>query len=509
MITDIENLTIMFTDIVGFSKMVSSLSRKESQNILRQHDRMLQKIIKRFGGQIIKSVGDSFLVVFRSPTDSVLCAMAMQDKLWEYNQEQEETHKIIIRVALNTGEVRLTSNDVFGDAVNLASRLESETPAGDILLTESVYLSMNKNEVELEALGQRQFKGMPHPISIYQAKHKKSPTDNPAYINYPYGGSHKNNRPVGRSFFKIGKMSVGIFAAMIAAFFTWFATVTYMPGPNTVAIDKVDVEYGNAITQAKTELSTAVESSAKDETTVVVSVPAAQLDTSSKAVTKRDQIEFPLDITAVIRDKAIPLLKTKQYQSIRELVAEYQDDYPNNAYLKMLLGHADMHFKNYEASLNHYVDALETDPILANDKLLSTNLVKLLEYQRPNVNRLIGRYMSEPMIAALSIRSGASGLRGRYDAFYLLKDSGNADKVDRVGLNIWDLRELEECSLKKVAIKELRRLGDIKALPALNEASNIGLWKMFKYNCLRSELNNAIKELEAKKASSDISKPNA
>ncbi|MFT6386667.1 MAG: class 3 adenylate cyclase [Cellvibrionaceae bacterium] len=501
--SDIENLTIMFTDIVGFSKMVSSLSRKESQTILQHHDRMLQKIIKRFGGRIIKSVGDSFLVVFRSPTDSVLCSMAIQDKLWEYNKNQEETHKIVIRVALNAGEVQLTSNDVFGDAVNIASRLESKTPAGSILLTESVYLSMNKNEVTLKALGKHQFKGMPQPIAIYQAKHKKHKQENPAFVGYPYGGAHKNINPVGRASFKVGKIFVGFCAVIITAFVTWFATMTYMPGPSSVALDKIEVEYTDAITQAKTELST-IDESKETDNTVIVSVPSPELYNTPAAITARDEIEFPLDITAVIRDKSVPLLKSKKYQEIRELVNEYQSDYPDSAYLKMLLGHADIHYKNYESSLNHYSDALKTDPILANDKLLSTNLVRLLEYQRLKANRLVGRYMSEPMMVALSKRSGKSGLQGRYDAFYLLKDSGNPDKIDKVGLNIWDLRELKECSLKKVSIQELKRLGDPRALPALQEVANMGLWKIIKYNCLRTEVIEAIKQLEEKKEASKV-----
>lgn len=495
--SDIENLTIMFTDIVGFSKMVSSLSRKESQAILLTHDKLLQKIIKRFGGRIIKSVGDSFLVVFRSPTDAVLCSMAMQDKLWEHNKTQKETHKIIIRVALNTGEVRLSSNDVFGDAVNLAARLESKTPAGAVLLTESVYLSMNKNEARLKSLGKHSFKGMPQPITVYQAMHKKAENENSAFADYPYGGSHKNTKPVGRSSFRLSKVFVGFCAALTAAVITWIATINYMPGSGMLPTDKIEVEYTNSITQDKTDLAK-LEQSEEQSETVVVSVAPPDVAVNPNNITAKDDIEFSLDITAVIREKSIPLLKAKKFDEIRTLVEEYQSEYPENAYLEMLLGHADMHFKNYESSLNHYKKALDYDAILANDKLLSNNLVKLLELQRRETNRLIARYMSKPMIEALTKRSGQAELRGRYDAFYLLKDSGNADKIDKVGLNIWDLRELEECSLKKVAIQELERLDDIKALPALQEVASMGLWKSLKYNCLRKDVKRAVKQLEKK-----------
>jgi class 3 adenylate cyclase len=182
---DIENLTIMFTDIVGFSKIVASSSRNESEALIRQHDKILERTIKRFGGKKIKSVGDSFLSTFRSPTDAVLCSMAIQDALWEFNKRDGVTQKIIVRIALNAGEVRLSSNDIFGEAVNVAARLESQTPAGAILLTESVYLSMNKNEVDLEALGPFEFKGIPQSVNIYRARAIKESSTDPTFALYP------------------------------------------------------------------------------------------------------------------------------------------------------------------------------------------------------------------------------------------------------------------------------------------------------------------------------------
>ncbi len=473
--SDIENLTIMFTDIVGFSNMVASLPRTESERVLKQHDKILQKVIKRFGGRTIKSVGDSFLVVYRSPTDAVLSAMAMQDSLCEYNNKEENEHKIIIRIALNTGEVRLTSNDVFGDAVNIAARLESRTPAGAILLTESVYLSMNKNEVTLKELGKHRFKGIPQPISIYQAKHKKTENPNPLFAKYPYGGAHKQLKPASRNIFTFGKLFVGLNAAIITAFVTWWSTINYMPGIQQIELDKVKVEY---------------------RTPTIDATP--QIIVSSNDFTEDNIIGFEPDITGEITEKAKPLIKDKDYETLRELVSRYEADYPDNDYLKVLAAHADMFYKNYEASISGYGLALESDPTLADDDLLSRNLVRLLEHQRLKANRMLARYLSPPMISSLGRRTGQSGLRGRYDAFYLLIDSGNPEKVDKVGLNIWDLRELQECSLKKVAIKELKRLNDPKALPALKEVANMGIWKKLRYTCLRNDVKEAIKQLEGK-----------
>ncbi|MGH1485866.1 MAG: adenylate/guanylate cyclase domain-containing protein [Cellvibrionaceae bacterium] len=461
--SDIENLTIMFTDIVGFSNMVSSLPRTESEQILQTHDKLLQKQIKRFGGTIIKSVGDSFLVIFRSPTDAVLCSMAMQDTLWEQNQADDNQHDIIIRVALNAGEVRLTHGDVFGEAVNIAARLEGETPAGDIYLTETVYLSMNKNEVHLEEVGKKDFKGIPQAITIYQANNKADKEQSVEFKDYPYGGSHKRLKPASRSLFSVGKLFVGISTAIIAAFFSWWLTITYMPSTGTIELDKLEVAY-------------------KDPS----------------QINEYDVISFMPDITTEIRNKAEPLVESKNYVSLKTLVDEYTTDYPDNPYLSMLKGHISIYYENYEPAINQYEAALKENSSLARDVQLSKNLVKLLDYQRIKANRLLAQHLSPAMVNALSARTGKSGLRARYDAFYLLKDSGNLKKVDTVGLNIWDLKELNECKLKKIAVRELKRLNDPRALPTLKKIASSNIWKQIQYFCLRADVRKAIAQIEGK-----------
>ena len=101
-----ENLTIMFTDIADYSESVAKMSRKESEEMLKAHDKILHRILKQYKGKWIKSIGDSFLVVFRSPTDAALCGMAMHDALWELMKANEDVNKNIrSRVALNLGEV--------------------------------------------------------------------------------------------------------------------------------------------------------------------------------------------------------------------------------------------------------------------------------------------------------------------------------------------------------------------------------------------------------------------
>ncbi|MFT6967844.1 MAG: class 3 adenylate cyclase [Cellvibrionaceae bacterium] len=481
MISNIENLTIMFTDIVGFSKIVSSSSRMESEALIKQHDKIVETTIKRFGGRKIKSIGDSFLSTFRSPTDAVLCSMAIQDSLWEYNQTDGVTQKIIVRIALNAGEVRLSFNDIFGEAVNIAARLENQTPAGAILLTESVYLSMNKNEINLEALGPFEFKGIPQSINVYRAHAKKAHSNDATFAHYPYDGAHQRLKPAGRVGNTFGRVFVGISASLLAAFVSWWVTIHYMSGIHPSESDKIAVEFHSISTKKIID---------KEDGLNLVDIDT---DVSANNAINDDP-------TFTIIAETTPLLLEQNYIVLTNKVREFSKKYADNSYLQMLKGHIAVYAEDYKQAIEHYQNALEKESTLANETLLSSNLILLMEHQRPAANKLIASYFSQALRDELAKRSGQAGLRTRYDAFYLLIDSGNADKIDRVGLNLWDLKELEKCQYKKVAIVELNRLNDPTALAGLKEASKMGFFERIKYNCMRQDLKQTIKKLEAKKA---------
>jgi len=175
-----ENLAIVFTDIVGYTARTSRQTREENARLLAEHDRLLLPIVRAFGGRRIKSIGDALLLAFRSPTDSVLCGMAMQDRLARHAVESQETERLVIRVAINLGEVRLERGDVFGEPVNVAARLEHETPPGEVWLTDAVQLSMNRAEVELEEVGTRELRGISQPVRIHRVRRIDGPL--------PFGG---------------------------------------------------------------------------------------------------------------------------------------------------------------------------------------------------------------------------------------------------------------------------------------------------------------------------------
>ncbi|GIK51870.1 MAG: hypothetical protein BroJett014_08430 [Planctomycetota bacterium] len=142
-----RNLTIMFTDISGFTRHTEKISRDQLMNRLETHNKLLMPIVAHFEGKVIKTIGDSFLITFESPTNAVQCGTYMQYTLRKYNQGLSEQDQIHIKVSINSGDVTLTDTDVFGDAVNVAAKIEKATNPDEIYFTETVFLAMNKAEV--------------------------------------------------------------------------------------------------------------------------------------------------------------------------------------------------------------------------------------------------------------------------------------------------------------------------------------------------------------------------
>ncbi|MCK5683324.1 hypothetical protein KAJ27_04360 [bacterium] len=164
-----KNLAIMFTDLKGFTERTSRISRTMMRTLLRVHEELVLPIIDRFGGYLVKNIGDAFLVTFESPTNAVICGLVIQNTFKEYNSHISNADESLeIRIAINSGEVEIKDGDVYGEAVNIAARIESITEVNEVYFTESVYLAMNKHEVPSSEVGLRRLKGIPEEIKVYK-----------------------------------------------------------------------------------------------------------------------------------------------------------------------------------------------------------------------------------------------------------------------------------------------------------------------------------------------------
>lgn len=200
------NLAIVFTDIKGFTERTSGQTLEENERLLAAHSGLLGPLFRAFGGKIVKSIGDAFMVSFESPTQAVLAGVAIQDRLWRHNREAPTAERFEVRIGINVGEVRLEGSDCFGEPVNIASRVEHEATPGEVYFTEAVYLAMNKAEVPSEVVGDFELKGIPGKIKIYRvpkAPYRVEPAqagatgDGPPYGNL--GLAKLSEEPAGKA----------------------------------------------------------------------------------------------------------------------------------------------------------------------------------------------------------------------------------------------------------------------------------------------------------------------
>jgi class 3 adenylate cyclase len=165
-----ETATVMFVDLVEYTKTTTGLTREHIDQLLNAFENLPMPVLERYGGSLVKKIGDALLVTFKSPTDAVLCGIALQHTFRRYNVTNRLRHPLRIRVAIHSGEVLVRDNDVFGDAVNTASRIESVSKPGQVIFSDSVFSAMNKNEVPFIQLGWQQLRGVKYPIRLFRVK---------------------------------------------------------------------------------------------------------------------------------------------------------------------------------------------------------------------------------------------------------------------------------------------------------------------------------------------------
>ena len=140
-----EKWCVMFTDLSGFSRGTEKFGIIHFMQIIFESERLILPIIENFDGFLIKSEGDSLLVLFKRPEKALLCCKKIHEVLHEYNKTKSEEEQILFCVGLGYGDIlNIGYADVFGAEVNAASKLGEDTAkAWEILVTENV-----KNEIE-------------------------------------------------------------------------------------------------------------------------------------------------------------------------------------------------------------------------------------------------------------------------------------------------------------------------------------------------------------------------
>src|SRR5438477_4445565 len=159
---------IMFTDMVGYSAL-SQRDSKLALELLEEHREILRKIFPEFHGSEIKTIGDAFLVEFNSALEAAQCAIAIQRALAKRDADAPAEKQIQVRIGIHIGDVVHRGGDVYGDGVNIASRIEPLADAGGICVSMDVERQIrNAVEARFEKLAPTELKNISVPMDLFR-----------------------------------------------------------------------------------------------------------------------------------------------------------------------------------------------------------------------------------------------------------------------------------------------------------------------------------------------------
>src|SRR5881398_121990 len=159
---------IMFTDMVGYSALAQR-DDKLALELLEEHRRLLRQLFPRFNGTEIKTIGDAFLVEFNSALEAAQCAIAIQRTLAKRNHDVTAERRIELKIGIHIGDVVHRGGDVYGDGVNIASRIEALAGAGGICVSMDVERQIrNALEARFEKFGTADLKNIKLPMDLFR-----------------------------------------------------------------------------------------------------------------------------------------------------------------------------------------------------------------------------------------------------------------------------------------------------------------------------------------------------
>ena len=157
-----KSAAIMFTDIAGYTEAMSE-SEQKALDMLRRKRSILKPLIENHQGTYVKEIGDGTLSYFESGYNASACAKEFQKEI--------QKDDLNIRIGIHIGDIVFDDEDVYGDGVNIASRIESLAPVGGVLISKNVYDELiNKDDFEGIHLGLQSLKGVGRLVDVYAIK---------------------------------------------------------------------------------------------------------------------------------------------------------------------------------------------------------------------------------------------------------------------------------------------------------------------------------------------------
>jgi adenylate cyclase len=160
---------VLAADMVGYSRLMETDERGTLARLRTHRIELIDPAIAKNQGRIIKTTGDGMLVEFQSVADAVRCAVEVQERMRRRNSDVPEDRRIEFRIGINLGDIIFEDGDIYGDGVNVASRVEQLAEVGGICVTAAVQGQVDgRVDVAFEDLGDKLLKNITRPVRVYR-----------------------------------------------------------------------------------------------------------------------------------------------------------------------------------------------------------------------------------------------------------------------------------------------------------------------------------------------------
>jgi len=160
---------IVAGDISGYSRLMQLDEEGTHARVRRLERDLIEPTIREHHGRLIKTTGDGFIAIFDSPVEAVRCGIVIQQNMIGRNTALSKAQWIEYRIGINLGDVIIDTDDVFGDGVNVAARLEGLADPGEVFISGGIYEQIKHKIVcGYESLGDRKVKNITDPVRVYR-----------------------------------------------------------------------------------------------------------------------------------------------------------------------------------------------------------------------------------------------------------------------------------------------------------------------------------------------------
>jgi TolB-like protein len=176
---------ILAADVAGYSRLMGA-DEVGTARVLREHRAAIDPIAASHGGRIVKTTGDGILLEFPSIVAAVECAISVQECMAERNADVPEDRQMLFRIGINLGDVLIEGDDILGDGVNIAARLEGIAEPGGICISDSAHQQVrDRLDVTFEDRGEQQLKNIARPVRAYRVRRRGAAVSSRPTLPFP------------------------------------------------------------------------------------------------------------------------------------------------------------------------------------------------------------------------------------------------------------------------------------------------------------------------------------